>query len=353
MGRLSFFNLKDRLFRDLVRHHGVTVFALEAAQPEAREMDRYVVTGAGDPRHALRSMGFWTWNTEEVLALVRWMRHYNATRGTKPVLHFAGFDMQSAVVASRNVVAASNKRARMPARKPPMLSLAFGNPPPALGAMSDAAWRSCQASIAAIAPFVSRYVSDVDVRHDFVVLREFAADGPSLFKAGMDGTIVRDKAMADNVTWLAGVRYPGQKFVLWAHNAHIADRPTAASMGSILSRRFGRAYYRLGFAFDGGTIRAYSGKGTVAVGVEEAPPDSFEGVLHSADPSTFFLNLDHVPAPGLLAWLDSPLWHRQIGATYDKAQEAAYFDAYQLRDDFDGLIFVDRSHPSKGLRISS
>ena len=38
-------------------------------------------------------MRFWTWDTEEVLALIEWMRAWNADATTRKV-KFYGFDMQ-------------------------------------------------------------------------------------------------------------------------------------------------------------------------------------------------------------------------------------------------------------------
>ncbi len=352
-GTAEFFNLKDRLFRDLVRQRGITVFAIEAPQPEVREMDRYVATGAGDPRRAVRSLQFTVWNTEEMLALARWMRTYNATRGNKPALHFAGFDMQSPVVASRSVVAAIGKVSPDAEKRAAGNLACIRRPYAALLLMSDSAWQTCQTSIDSIGPLVSRYVSDADARHDFVILKQYAQLASSnrhQFDAGVEITAVRDKSMADNVTWLADVRYPGQKFVLWAHNAHIADRPVpVANMGSILAQRFGKKYYRLGFAFDGGSVRAFVGKKVMPVSVQAASPDSFDGILHSTDVSVFYLNLDHLPSAALTQWLDAPAWHREIGGFYNAKWAAAYVQPTQLRVDFDGLIFVDRSHESKSL----
>src|SRR5438132_1153379 len=44
-------------------------------------------------------MYFWTCQTEEVLAMVEWMRRYNQTAGNRPLLSFTSFDMQTYTVA--------------------------------------------------------------------------------------------------------------------------------------------------------------------------------------------------------------------------------------------------------------
>jgi erythromycin esterase len=354
-GTSEFFNLKDRMFRDLVRKRGFTVFAIEAAQPEAREMDRYVVTGAGDPRRALKSLQFWTWQTQEVLALARWMRSYNASRGNRPALHFAGFDMQSATVAAETVVTAVRKADAAAGKRVASAIACVRKPESVLTTMSDAAWSACRASIAAIAPVVSRYVSDVDARHDLQILQQFAAWGNPRNTENARGMAMRDKDMADNVSWLADVRYPGQKIMLWAHNAHIANEDALVpTMGSTLAKRFGTSYYRLGFAFSGGSFRAWDGaRNFRPVAVGSAPPDTFDGVLHSAGTGIFFLDLDNMAPSTLSAWLSAPVWHRDVGGLYVSKQEGSNFALVPLRKEYDGLIFVDRSHPSRYLGFKS
>ena len=76
-GTREFFQLKHRLFEYLATELGFTIFAIEANWPESLAIDEYVQTGKGDPQKALDGIYFWTWNTEEVLDLIRWMRRYN------------------------------------------------------------------------------------------------------------------------------------------------------------------------------------------------------------------------------------------------------------------------------------
>ncbi len=99
-GTREFFQMKHRLLEFLASELGFTIFSIEASTPEAYELDPYVLGGPGDPKKLIGGMYFWTWNTEEVLAQVEWMRAFNAARpdGAAP-LHFTGFDMQSPDVA--------------------------------------------------------------------------------------------------------------------------------------------------------------------------------------------------------------------------------------------------------------
>ncbi len=94
-GTREIFQMKHRLLEYLVKEKGFTVFAIEANWPESMAVDRYIKTGEGDPRKALADMYFWTWQTEEVLAMVEWMRAYNQAAGSRPQVSFTSFDMQT------------------------------------------------------------------------------------------------------------------------------------------------------------------------------------------------------------------------------------------------------------------
>ncbi|MBK9030595.1 MAG: erythromycin esterase family protein [Myxococcales bacterium] len=104
-GSREFFQLKHRLLEYLVAEHGFTVFAIEANQPECRAINAYVLHGTGDARAALAGIYFWTWDTEEVLAMIEWMRAWNADPAHRRKVQFVGFDMQVPRVAEAAVAA--------------------------------------------------------------------------------------------------------------------------------------------------------------------------------------------------------------------------------------------------------
>src|SRR5262245_38401884 len=76
---------------------GFTIFSIEANLPEAYRLNDYVLEGKGDPAKLLKGMYFWTWDTEEVLDMIRWMREFN--QSGKGRVEFTGFDMQNISVA--------------------------------------------------------------------------------------------------------------------------------------------------------------------------------------------------------------------------------------------------------------
>ncbi len=92
-GTREFFQLKHRMIEFLASEKGFTIFSIEANMPEAYRLNDFVLNGTGDPKQLLKGMYFWTWNTEEVLDMILWMREFN--KSGKGRIEFTGFDMQT------------------------------------------------------------------------------------------------------------------------------------------------------------------------------------------------------------------------------------------------------------------
>ncbi len=96
-GSREFFQLKHRMVEFLASQMGFTIFSIEANMPEAYRLNDFVLNGNGDPKQLLKGMYFWTWDSEEVLDMILWMREFN--RSGKGRIEFTGFDMQTPSVA--------------------------------------------------------------------------------------------------------------------------------------------------------------------------------------------------------------------------------------------------------------
>lgn len=97
-GSREFFQLKHRMLEFLATEMGFTIFSIEANMPEAYRLNDFVLNGNGDPAKLIKGMYFWTWNTQEVLDMVLWMREFN--KAGKGRVQFTGFDMQTPDVAA-------------------------------------------------------------------------------------------------------------------------------------------------------------------------------------------------------------------------------------------------------------
>jgi erythromycin esterase-like protein len=97
-GTREFFQLKHRMLEFLATNMDFSIFSIEANMPEAYRLNDFVLNGRGDLARLIKGMYFWTWDTQEVLDMILWMREFN--KSGKGRLQFTGFDMQTPNVAA-------------------------------------------------------------------------------------------------------------------------------------------------------------------------------------------------------------------------------------------------------------
>jgi erythromycin esterase len=348
-GTAEFFRMKHRVVELLATEMGFTVFAIEASMPEAFRLNDYVLRGEGDAKELLRGMYFWTWNTQEVLDMILWMREFNASG--KGRIEFLGFDMQEPRVAARNV-------RRFVARADPEYAQALDEAYAGLDALAqrrrdpDAAKGKAESE--KMAGRSREVLSHLEGARDRLV-NAANGDAAAVDWATQNARIVvqatthatapadyRDRSMAENVDWILGQRPPGTKIVLWAHNGHVSRRP--GSMGGFLAERHKDDMVVVGFALHEGRYTAVArGAGLQANDASPSGPGSIEYALHQAGEPRAILDLRKVdkarPESG---WLVDPLDHRSIGAL---AMASAFFPC-NLPASYDLLIFFDRTTAS-------
>ncbi|MEK7409649.1 MAG: erythromycin esterase family protein [Acidobacteriota bacterium] len=361
-GTREFFKLKHRLLEYLVKEKGFTVFAIEANWPESLAVDRYIKTGEGDPKAALAGMYFWTWNTQEVLDMIEWMRAYNKAPGDHPILTFTSFDMQTPDVAADRVLEYLRKTAP---EEVAAAETAYGEVRKLGGQMADKAAKG-------VAEQAEGIVKLLDARREVLV----RASSPEAWRDARQAAEIvrqatamrsegtppgyRDEMMARNVEWLAREVHPNEKLVLWAHNGHVRLAPEMGfkSMGAWLGERFGRRMYVVGFAFRRGEVRAMgmqkgAGSGLQNHTVPPSPEGSGDAVLSAAGMPLLFLDMRSVPAAGALArWLAEPHLHLSAGAIWNRDDPESNLHLQSLAKSYDGLIFVEEGHAAVGLSFS-
>lgn len=367
-GTREFFQWKHRMLEFLVTEMGFTIFAIEANAPECAAIDDYVMGKDVDPERALDGIYFWTWNTEEVLDMMRWMRAYNADPTHASKVRFMGFDAQTPNVAVERTLAYL-------ARVDPESAAAMREPLEALNRPKaewasvppDAAAKTTQALGDALALFDARkdaYVAKssepewADARQCAVVARQVEEVlRTSNFAA-------RDRAMAENVKWILDRAGERAKIVLWSHNGHASASGYAGveSMGVHLRRAYGAAMVVIGFAFNRGSFQAIEmarpgeskGRGLREFTVPPAPASNLDGTLAATGLPMCVLDLRKVPATGPVAeWFAAPQKTRSIGAVFSEASASAFFAPQSIRAEYDALFFVEtttRARPNASVR---
>jgi erythromycin esterase len=364
-GTAEFFQMKHRLLEYLVERKGFTVFAIEGNWPEAKVADRFVKTGEGDAAAALAAMHFWTWQTEEVSALLEWMRAYNTRRGERPMLSFAGFDMQFVAVAISCVTDflgrigdADREAAHQLYDGVEKLENDSGMkiPPAEKTRLRDSAAKALEL-IDARRDELTKVSTPAEYRNARQAARIVCQ--ASRMHAGISWA-ERDDAMAQNVRWLLEEGFPGKKIVLWAHNGHVGTAPIGGekSLGIHLRDLYGDQLVVIGFASDHGEVRAkrvaegkFQPGPPVSLPLAPALSTSVEALFQDAGLPRFILDLRRIPKGGALGrWLATPKSHRSIGSGYDPDRSSKSYVQVCLPEVYDAIIFIAESTAAKPLK---
>lgn len=339
-GTREFFQMKHRLTEFLATEMGFTLFAIEANMPEAYRVNDYVLTGQGDPRELLRGMYFWTWDTQEVLDMILWMREFN--RSGKGRIQFLGFDMQTPTVAIENArkLAAEADPALAPKLEEAYTPFAdWGTVPGVDNQKNEQRLAGAQKALAILEAARPRLTEKLGkekaewaIQNARVAVQEEESN---------TGKVSRDASMAKNVDWILQQAPPGAKIVLWAHNYHVSRRPD--SMGGYLEQTHPKDMLVLGFAFNQGK---YTARGPGSLGTHDAGPamgGSVESYFHATGLPRFFLDLRGIPgtAPSS-SWLNESRPFRSIGAVALKCG----YDQRVLAKDYDGILYFDQTNAS-------
>ncbi|MDF7813036.1 erythromycin esterase family protein [Hymenobacter sp. YC55] len=355
--------LKHRLFRYLVEQKGARVLALSADLGACLALNDYLQTGKGSPQQLVAELA--TWDTAEMLALVRWMRTYNEQATNK--LQLVGIDIEQAPEGLQYL------RQQLPdkpgylgeqltalqrqLRELPDLQIAL-NPlqqPTKSDPRLDAVRR-------VLTEVRTAYDVSAKLRGNYGALPAEAAALTQLLRVAEQFSVwqtldsqlrinYRAACLAENVQW-ARAQADGGRVVVWANNAQLStyDRDYQP-LGEFLRRQFGAGYVNVGLAFHEGSFRALRPENPPAFFTAVAAPSavgSYEQYFHAAG----------LPAPATLLDLRSPTllpgtqWLHENLLLRDGALKpyTQPFSRHSLRREFDALLYLPKSTPAQAVR---
>ncbi len=410
-GTHEFFAMKHRMLRFLVEEMGFDTFAMEANWPEADLINDFVNGVPGDPAQLLRRLGFWTWNTQEVLDLIGWMRRHNEGPGKESRVCFRGFDIQWPHLAINHVLeylarvdplardeaeGAYNALLSYLPREKPDPSAPTDEYQAARAMLMDGLEQysrqpkrvvaTCRKGLRTVYEDLSSSQSEYESRSsptEFaqalqaakLVLKaeetlsalplmskpSFIAKQLILRLTGRPLTFSqRDAAMAEMAVWLLEKAGLEAKMVIWGHNGHIMAHP--GSMGAHLRQVFGRRLVVAAFDFSVGEFMACKlirvGGGAeigppVVQEVGPPPKNSCETAFRAVGLPRFVVDLRELPAHSEAGtWFERAHPLRYIGAVYSSTAKFAGFRRSRLRRETDLLFYFEQSTPSLPLNSS-
>lgn len=363
-GTREFFQLKHRLLEFLVTEMGFTTFAIEANWPESLAVNDYVLHGRGDSAKALAGLHFWTWNTQEVLDMIHWMRQYNAHSTHKTKVIFTGFDAQFTTRAATTIKSYLTRVDPDFADEIAPRLVRFEEEYRDYSTLSEVDVDALHSTVQDLAKrlraeqraYVAR--STAEEWHLACQHARILRQVDEQRRAGDDEKtryMIRDRAMAENVVWILENEGPRCKMVVWAHNGHVARDPrgifggTVVSMGMHLARKFDRELIVVGFAFGEGAFRAVvkeegDRRPLRQVAVGRAPEDTLDAVLARTGIPVFMLDLRHV-GEDVAPWLQKPQITREIGAFFESPEGMCKRIVPMAR--YDVLAFIAKTTRSR------
>jgi erythromycin esterase-like protein len=362
-GSGSIFQMKHRLVRYLVEQKGFTGFVLETSA-DCAPLNAWLQTGQGDPAPLLRSLG--VWNTQEVLDLLRYLRHYNQQHPLK--VQFAGMDMQRPEPVLARLQQASDPQDEFTQAHLRALGVALAQLPASGGLPVDLFLHPNQPDDARLQTVLhllnelhvgldTRYKlvrnSDLSPRqqaaflHDLRLLEQSATF--RCLPAGRAGDY-RDACMAENIAWLSqslGSNGTVAKLAVWAHNAHVANtlrgqRP----MGEWLKASLGSGYLALGMAFGQGSYAAEGPSSFYEAAAQPAPAGAYEAWFQASRLPAFVLDMRPLELHDANAWLFQQQLFRDIGIK----EAPRNFVQHELHSEFDAVLFIRSSTAARHLK---
>lgn len=336
-GSREVFLMKNRLVKYLTENLDFDIFSLEAYMPESYQMNQFTLNNKGYLLDYLKNIGFWTWKTEEIEQLIKWMKEYNSDSNKK--IQFTGFDMQS-YKGSISVLKKFFDEESVTTEKINGLE--------SLLKRLDESRKEKKAIDSVFLEDINKQIQSIRIEIPKLGINDYQSEwlyrNLRIIEQFLDkNPISRDKYMAENILWIKK-HNPDSKMVLWAHNEHI--KKTEAKMGEFLQQELKEDYLSFGFAFYQGNYTAHGNKGLTTYKAEPAYLGTIEFLLNSVESPIFLIDIRKIKKEKpeeLGAWILETMKFRKIGALNRESE----FQYSNISDDFDFLIFINTSSASK------
>lgn len=243
--------MKAEVFQALVGHNGCRTFVIEGDFGSALKVDDYIHGGEGTAKEAAAWIGFRIYRTEEMEALIEWMRAYNETAGEGADLHFYGMDMQWAD-NSKDYVFRVLEQVSPDSSAKYREALAFLNDDEMYDISAEAFGQGLSVAEGLIQEVDSAEESIVEMfgNETFAFARECARsiyNCCDIRKSDREYNTVRDSHMAEKVQWFME-HGDGSVIFINGHNGHIGKVNSASydCLGSLLAQQLGDGYFAIG-----------------------------------------------------------------------------------------------------------
>jgi erythromycin esterase len=334
---------------------------MEISFAACQPINEYVLYGRGDRATVLTGTGYVVWDTEEVSDLLDWLRSYNQSVPDEKKVTFSGVDIPRNDIGREAVL--GYLRTVAPdwlAATETLFAALAGEEAKWLLRVDDASKQTLvhllpqlQAVIDHLTANKERFVNassvqefDQTLHYARIMMQFIRANAAALLAASQDKGIDRSIAMAENLIWLTNQAKSDAKYIVWAHNGHLAAAIKEPNMGSCLREKFGQGYFVFCFEFNQGSFQTRIPLpeklfgDLKAITLPPAPAQSLAWYLSQINREVFLVNL-RVPVANVVVeqWLATPQSIHDIGWPYDDAAQD-YLEVRSVQE-YDGMIFIE------------
>ena len=257
--------LKLSVFKEMVEKRGFTAFALEADYGECAEINRYIKGGEGSAEEMVQKFAFPIYHTKEMAELISWMREWNASAPEEKKVRFYGFDMQDPEGSyaflkeyslSHKLTSEEEFSKNLDCIKGENFSLNEKNAGEVI-AFLDSLKEKAEKSPEEAEKEKRNTANEQEgtdkqafkENQDFLMELNTVRQAAETWLSKENSSVLRDRDMEENVKKILEIeqKIGSGKLVVSAHDGHIQkENPIYNSIGVLLTKDFGEAYYAIG-----------------------------------------------------------------------------------------------------------
>ena len=257
--------LKLSVFKEMVEKRGFTAFALEADYGECAEINRFIQGGEGSAEEMVQKFAFPIYHTIEMAELISWMREWNESAPEEKKVRFYGFDMQDPEGSytflkeyslSHKLTSEEEFSKNLDCIKGENFSLNEKNAGEVI-AFLDSLKEKAEKSPEEAQKETGNIANEQEAtdkqafkeNQDFLMELNTVRQAAETWLSKENSSVLRDRDMEENVKKILEIeqKIGSGKLVISAHDGHIQKaNPIYNSMGVLLTKDFGEAYYAIG-----------------------------------------------------------------------------------------------------------
>jgi protein-L-isoaspartate(D-aspartate) O-methyltransferase len=367
-GTSEFYQMRERISRELIERRGFSFVAIEGDWPDAARIDHYVRHKEYRPSDWMAFARFpvWMWRNREVQQFVDWLRVHNADVEPGKRVAFHGLDLYSLYNSIRAVLeyldSVDPRTAEVARLRYGCLTPWQADPATYGEAALTGSYQTCEREVTSMLADLMqkrRTYAEHDGERFLDALQNarLVANAERYYRTMYYGSRsswnLRDSHMFETLKNLLKFHGPNSKAIVWAHNSHVGDSAATEmsardeyNIGHLCRQEFGSASYSIGFGTNTGTVAAASNwdEPMQVKIVRPALAGSYERLCHETGDPRFLLPLGRSGPAVFSAGLMQSRLERAIGVIYRPETElqSHYFEAVLPRQ-FDEYIWFDET----------